>query len=249
MDRRRLLLGVAAVIAALGVLLVFIYARGAESRAAEKFDTTEVLVAQEQINPGESIDDALEAGKAKLAPVAGNVLLEGATDSSASLRGKVALTTIYPNEQLIPSRFGGEDEVEAASVLPIPEGKLAISIAVKDDGRVGAFLRPGAQIAVISTELDERTRRPLQSRILLERVTVLAAGTSTSLAADKEDGEAEETQNDEVEQLVTIAVTQREAEKVRFAEVDSFGELSAALLNDASKVKQDEGTNYENLFE
>ncbi len=66
MDRRKLLLVVAAVIAVLGVALVFVYAKGADTRAAEKFDTVEVLVANKKINPGESFDDALESGKFEL---------------------------------------------------------------------------------------------------------------------------------------------------------------------------------------
>lgn len=243
MDRRRLLLAVAAVVAALGVALVFVYVRGAEARAAEKYDATEVLVATQKINPGESIESALENGKAALEPVSRNLLLEGATGSTKALQGKVALTTIYPNEQLIPARFGGADEVEAASILPIPEGKLAISVAISDDGRLGTFLRPGAEIAVFVT-LKGSGREPQVSRLLLQRVTVLGAGSATAMT------QAEEGASDssgDLQQLITLAVTQQEAQKVRFAE--GAGELSAALLNGTSKVTPDAGVNSRNLFD
>lgn len=242
MDRRRLLLIVAAVIAALGVALVFVYAQGANARAAAKFDTVRVLTATQQIAPGESLDDALANGKVALKDVARAQLLDGASKDSDPLKGKVALTTLYPGEQLVPVKFGGADEVEAAATLPIPEGKLAISIAVDEDARVGEFIRAGAQIAIIVTR--PKDGNPIESRTLLERVTVLADGLQTSLPSDEETDNAEA--DDAIQRLVTVAVTQREAEKVRFAEKD--GNLSIALLNDASKVKRDDGVSDQNLF-
>jgi pilus assembly protein CpaB len=243
MDRRKLLLVVAAVVAVLGVALVFVYAKGADNRAAEKFDTTEVLVAKDKINPGESFDDAFESGKLELADVAKGQVLKGAGDESDQYEGSVALTTIYPNEQLITDKFGGADEVEAGVTLPIPDGKIAISIAVEDAGRVGYFVRPGAEVAVISTLIDRATQSPILTRTLLDRVTVLAAG-DTSTLTDTTAGD-EETETG-IRQLLTIAVTQRQAEQVRFAE--KSGQLSAALLNDASVIKTDKGVDVDNLF-
>lgn len=237
MDRRRLLLVVAAVIAALGVALVFVYARGADTRAAEKYDTVEVLTASQEILPGESLDDALENGKVQLTHVAKAQLLEGASDDSDPLRDKVALTTIYAGEQLVPVKFGALEDVKAAAVLPIPEGKLAISIEVEDDARVGEFIRAGAQVTIILT-------RPTDSRVLLERVTVLADGLETSL---KNDDDGDENTDDDIRRLITVAVSQREAEKVRFAE--NAGDLSIGLLNDGSKVKSDSGVTDKNLFD
>ena len=43
MDRRKLLLVAAAIVAALGAVLVFLYVRGAEHRAEAQFDTVDVL--------------------------------------------------------------------------------------------------------------------------------------------------------------------------------------------------------------
>lgn len=245
MDRRRLLLVAAAVIAALGVALVFVYARGADARAAERFDAVEVLTATQQIAPGESVDDALTAGKVTLTRVAKAQMLEGAGKDAGPLRGKVALTTIYPGEQLVPVKFGGADQVEAAAVLPIPAGKLAISISVEDDARVGAFIRAGAEVAIILTRPKDGA--PIESRVLLDRVTVLADGVRTSVpdgATDAGSGNAAEDAT--LGRLITVAVSQRDAEKVRFAERD--GNLSIALLNDGSTVKRDDGVSGTNLF-
>lgn len=245
MDRRRLLLVVAAVVAALGVALVFVYARGAESRAAEKYDTVQVLTAAQKIEPGESLDDALESGKVQLTEVVKAQLLEGADSDSEPLRGKVALTTIYPGEQLVPVKFGAVEDVEAAAVLPIPKGKVAISVLVSDDGRVGRFIKTGAEVAVIATILSEGSTAGF-TRTLLPRVTVLADGLKTFVPDGSASSEVEG-EDQEIQRLVTLALSQKEAEKVRFAE--KAGELSIALLNDASQVKVGPQVDLDNLFD
>lgn len=239
MDRRKLLLVVAAVIAVLGVALVFVYAKGADKRAAQKYDTVEVLVANKKIAPGESFDEALESGKFELTDVTKGQVLDGAGDESDGYEGSVALTTVYPGEQLVPEKFGGQFDIEAQTTLPIPEGKVAISILVNDDGRVGKFLAPGAEVAIIFTDIDRTTQEPILTKTLLKRVMLLAAGSTSSLNGNGNENtaaeDAPEAENEgEIQQLLTVAVSQRDAERVRFAEKD--GELTAALLNGASNT-------------
>lgn len=237
MDRRRLLLLVAALVAALGVALVVVWARGVEAREADKWEPVEVAVASQRIAPGESIEAAEDAGKVRTVEVPRQQLLEGADDSTAALSGTVALTTIYPGEQLIPLKFGGVGDIEAAATLPIPEGKLAISVSVEDAARVGDFIRPGAEITVFLTQEGTSTR------VLLNRVTVLAVGRTTSVPNEG----TEQPVDGGATSLLTLAVAQKEAERVRFAE--TIGSLSVALLNDASKVKVDPGVDSSNVFE
>ena len=67
MDRRRILLVVAVVVALLGTALVFLYVRGADARAEDRFDTVDVLRAVAPIEAGETIDDAAANGKLALA--------------------------------------------------------------------------------------------------------------------------------------------------------------------------------------
>src|SRR3546814_6883375 len=63
MDRRKILLVLAAVIAALGTLLVFLYVQGADDRAKEDIEAVEVLKVIKPIEAGETFDDAQAAGK------------------------------------------------------------------------------------------------------------------------------------------------------------------------------------------
>lgn len=223
MDRRRLLLIVAAVIAALGVALVFVYARGAESRAADKFDTVEVMTASQEIRPGETLDSAIEGGKVQLKEIARAQLLEGASKDTEPLRGKIALTTIYPGEQVIPAKFGGVGDPLDVASLPIPTGLLT---KTEDfDLPVGAFILPGSEVAVFSTGEVGATC------LLVPRVPVIAVG------ADLADSEKEDEESSEVDKAppLTIALTQEQFEQMEDAKIS--GELSVALLNSESKVR------------
>ncbi|WP_435769331.1 Flp pilus assembly protein CpaB [Nocardioides sp. SYSU DS0651] len=217
-----MLLVVAAVIAALGVALVFVYARGAEARAADRYDSVEVLTASQKIAPGESIDDALESGKVQLAHVAKAQLLEGASKDSKSLRGKVALTTIHPGEQLIPAKFGGAGDPLDVAALPIPKGLLTKT----EDFNLplGAFILPGSEVAIFATGVAQKTC------LLLPRVAVVAVGTDLSSASEDE-ADLEETKAPPL----TIALSQDDFQALESAKQN--GELSVALLNSESKVR------------
>ncbi len=245
MERRKILLVVAAVVAALGATLVFLYAQGAENRAVAQFQTVEVLSAAQRIERGESMDDALAAGKVILEPVTVDEVLEGAGADDEVFAGQVALTTVYPGEQLLPVKFGAADEVESTSTLPVPEGKVAIAVSLTDQGRVGSFTRPGSEVAIYLSAVPE-DGSPAFTRMLLPRVTVIGAGSTTQVqsAAATEGGTvAEELPNT----LLTLAVEQGEAEKVLFAQ--DAGTLSFALLPAKGELEDTGGVDAANLFE
>lgn len=246
MDRRKILLVVAAVVAAMGAALVFVYARGAEARAADKFETVDVLVVKTAIERGESANSAYETGKIVVQKVPRAQVLKGATNDGAAFSNQFALTTIYPGEQLIPEKFGGADEVEAESTLPIPEGLIAISVSLTDTGRVGSFIRPGAKVGVFLTGTLPPENVPT-SKLLMRDVLVLATGSTTTVDTPQ-GGEGDATTPEQLPNtLFTLAVTQKQAEKILFAQ--GLGELAFALLNPNSELKPGDGVRAEDLFE
>lgn len=248
MDRRRILLVAAAVVAALGASLVFLYAQGAENRAVAQFQTVDVLSASQQIERGESLDDALAAGKVTLVAVTADEVLQGASSDDDTLAGKVALTTIYPGEQLVPVKLGSADDVESASTLPVPPGKVAISVSLTDQGRVGSFTQPGSEVAVFLSATPE-DGTPAYTRMLLPRVTVIGTGSTSQVqaaATTAEDGTAvpaEQLPNT----LLTLAVDQVEATKVLYAQ--DAGTLSFALLPEKGELEDTGSIDATNLFD
>ena len=242
MERRRLLILGATTVAVLGVALVLVYARGADQRAEARFGGVEVLVATERLAPGETVAAADAAGKIETRSVARAAVLDGAARALDDLEGQVALVPVYPGEQLIAAKFGAAGDAQAT--LPIPPGKMAVSVELTDAARVSGFLQPGSEVAVFlnGTALD--TARPF-TRLLLPRVTVLGVGSSAPVTTAE--GEEESATPEEVAPtLLTIAVDQQDAQKVLYA--SATGELAFALLNGDSKVEPGRGVTSQNLF-
>jgi pilus assembly protein CpaB len=232
-DRRRLLLVVAAVIAALGVGLVFVFARGAETRAAEKYRTTSVVTvaAGKTVLPGESIKSALDTGKLAETQVPEGQVLENALRQSdlGDIDDKVALTTLYAGEQLLSTKFGGVgDPVEVAS-LPLPSGLIAKPESF--DLPVGSFIEPGSQLAVFLT-INPGT----PTCLLIDRVTVLSKGAQTTTTVAEDGAPAEGGAP-----ALHLAVTQQQFEWLQDGR--ERGKLSVALLNKESQVEVDKGNN------
>ena len=241
MDRRRILLIIAAVIAALGTLLVFLYVRSADARAQDKIDAVQVLTTTQAIASGESYDDALAAGKIVPKGVARSQLLQGVQTSPDALKGTVALQNLLPGEQIVADKFG-TNAAEAASPLGIPEDKLAISINLTDPDRVAGFVNPGSDVAIFVSAAagvgttEEAAAADVQPRtkLLLARVTVLGVGSTTPVTTTTtaEDGTQQTEQLPRT--LLTLALTQDEAQKVILASKNY--EVTFALLTKGSKV-------------
>ena len=161
MGRRTILLIVAALIAALGSAMVFLYVRGVDDRATEAQAPVQVLKAVAPINPGETLDQAQAAGKLQLGSVPRAQVLPGAVNSIEGIGAQVALAQVFPNEQIIAGKFGAQGEQE---LLTLPDGQIAISVTLSDTGRVAGFVVPGDDVAIFlngDIGADETWRPPV----------------------------------------------------------------------------------------
>jgi pilus assembly protein CpaB len=236
MDRRKVLLLVAAVIAAIGTLLVFMYVRGADNRADQRYGAVTVLKAVKQINPGETAEAAQAAGKIESATVSQQDVLAGAINGLDPIAGKVANTSILPGEQIVSSKFGAAG---ASSGLTIPKGKIAISITLSDPARVAGFVNPGDKVAIFMTANGS-------TRLLLPNVQVIGAGTTTVTPTTTTDPNGAQSTEQLPKTLLTLGVSQDEAERVLYASAN--GDLAFGLLNNDSQIAASKGINAGNLF-
>ena len=240
MDRRKALLLVAAVIAALGTMLVFLYVKGADNRADARYGAVQVLRAVKQIAPGETVAAAQAAGKIETSTVSTKDLLPNALTGLEPIDGKVATAAIYPGEQIVSSKFGATG---ASTGLTIPKGKLAISVNLTDPARVAGFVNPGDKVAIFANGTD--AKGPF-SRMLLPNVQVIGVGTTTVVSTTKTGADGAQTTDELPKTLLTLAVSQQEAERVLYAAQN--GDLAFGLLNNDSQVTPSKGVSLDNLF-
>lgn len=241
MGRRTILLIVAALIAALGSAMVFLYVRGADNRATEAQAPVQVLKAVAQINPGETLDQAQAAGKLELGTVPRAQVLPGAVNSIEGIGSQVALSQVFPNEQIISGKFGAQGEQE---LLTLPDGQIAISVTLSDTGRVAGFVVPGDDVAIFLNGPIGGGETGV--RLLLPRVKVIAIGSTTVISTTTTNPQGAQTTEQLPRTLFTLAVDQKDAEKIMLAA--TTGELSFGYLNDKSKVQPGPGTTADTLF-
>ncbi len=243
MGRRKILLPLAALIAAVGTLMVFLYVQGAESRADDRYEAVKVLRAVKAIQPGEKFDDAARESKFQLQSVPRTELLEGSQEDLTVLSGSVATQPIYPGEQITDVKWG--DTAVAATDLTIPKGMMAISVNLTDPGRVSGFVNPGSEVSVFvagTRQADDTA----YSRLLLPRVQVLGIGATGTTTSTKTTPDGEQTTAEIPQTLMTLAVTQADAQRVLYAV--SNGELAVGLLTKDSGETKSDFTTEQNLF-
>jgi pilus assembly protein CpaB len=243
MDRRRVLLVVAAIIAALGTLLVVLYVRGADQRADEKYHAVKVLKAVKQIEAGETVAAAQAAGKVEESTVGEGGRLPDALSSLATIDGQIAQTTIFPGEQIVASKFGTAPA--STNALTVPDGKIAVSINLTDTARVAGFVNPGDTIAIFMNSSGGAGLGSF-TRLLLPDVEVIAVGTTTVVSTTTTDSTGAQTTEQLPRTLFTLGVTQAQAQKIMFAVGN--GELAFAKLGKDAKLVPDDGANADNLF-
>jgi pilus assembly protein CpaB len=210
-----------------------------------------VLKATQDIAPGVSYDQALASGKIAPADVPRNQLNDGYQTSTSALKGKVASVPVFAGQQIISSQFGTSVEAATSSLPGIPKGMIAISVNLTDPDRVAGNIQNGSQVAIFVTGTLQTTATgttgaagatPTEStRLLLPKVTVLNVGspqpptTSTTTAKD-----GTQTTEQLPRTLLTLALTQKEAQKVILA--SKALNLTFGLLTPDSQVKPAPGT-------
>jgi pilus assembly protein CpaB len=237
---RRLALLIAAVlVAALGTTLVFVYVKRADDRAIADQQPVTVLVAKTSIAAGTRVLDAANAGAFQTLELPQSAVAPGALSSTEPIKDQVALSTIFPGQQLLTGMFGATAATNAS--IAIPPGQIAMSFSFGDPQRVAGFVQPGSNVVVFLTSTLENNVS--STRVLLPKVTVIAVGPTT-ITPPANPAQA----NPEAlpRAMLTLALTQAQAQKLIFAQGN--GSLYLGLLNDKSVIRPGAGANAKNVF-
>jgi len=264
MNRRILLSTLAVVLALTGTSAVFVYVGRADARALTGNETVEAYLATKPIPTGTTAGEAESEGWLEKQPFARKAVPDGAlVEITPELESHVVLNDIQAGELVMASRFGARTEVVGR--LSIPAGKMAVSVKLEDPSRVGGFVEVGSEIAIFDTyntltykdtntpagdHITNRHEFNRVTRVLLPRVTVVAVGQTTNKSSSSEDKKDEKASQQgsaaDATAIVTVAVTQEEAE--RLVHGIQTGTLYLGLLNKDSKVGPSKGVENRTLF-
>jgi pilus assembly protein CpaB len=267
---KRILAGVVAVLlAVVGTVAVFAYARGADRRALQGQTAIGAYVAVKDVPAGTTAAKAISDGLIVKEMIASKGVPEGAlTSVDSSYDALVATSDVQPGELVLKSRFG--TVAAADGKLAVPSGKMAISVALDDPSHVGSFLAVGSHIAVFDTfnqlptcscnpplstltpagdHLQDSHGFQRATRVLVPDVTVLAVGGTTVVSSDKSNNSSDmqtAADNSNVTTLITLAVTADQAARIIHAE--RTGTMTFALLGANAAPTTGSGINDKGLF-
>jgi pilus assembly protein CpaB len=247
MSRKVVLLVAATAIAAVGASLVLLYVNGLAGKAKANESLVSVLTATDVINPGEKASTAQSAGKFALTKMPKSSVVAGAVTSVDSMASEVALSPIYPGEQILTANFGTTAASE--QTLSIPKGMIAVSVQLTDPARVAGFVTPGSHVAIFVSSAGTTTGTTTGSpttRIMVPSVEVIGVGATTVLSAAS--GDKTTSSTDAIpETILTVALNQRDSDRVLFAA--SNGGLAFGLLGQGTKIKTDHGVTASDLLQ
>jgi pilus assembly protein CpaB len=271
MKRRPLVALAALALAAMGTLAVLTYAQGADRRALEGQEAVSAYVVRKEVPVGTTAEQAVNDGL-----IVHELIARRATPRDAlgtvdkAYASLVATTTLQPGELVLKSRFGSKPA--DSEVLPVPAGKMAVSVSLDDPSHVGPFVVAGSKVAVFDTftatanakagntpsgaglqgGAEGKTRA---TRLLLAKVDVIAVGSVTAAPGPQgSDANGSGNTQNVAQQasangttLLTLAVTQDQAQKLIHG--SRTGTLTFTLLGSGTSAKPGSGTDDRHLFE
>lgn len=246
-----MLLIVAVLIAALGATAVFLYVQNIQDEAEAAQEQVEVLVATQTIPLGQTAGQAEAAASFELATIDVEAAAPGALSSIEPVRDLQALAPIYAGEQILEQKWG---TLGTAAPLPIPEGKLALSIQLSDPARVAGFVGPGSEVAIFLTatppatgeeDVPPEATQPFTT-VLIPRIEVIAAGQTTVVTQTTTTEEGAQTTEQIPLAILTLAADQTEAQKI--VQGQSQGQLYFGLLEETSETSTGEITRFQDLL-
>ncbi|HEX6351431.1 RcpC/CpaB family pilus assembly protein [Actinophytocola sp.] len=215
MKRSALVFGLSLVLATVGTLAVVYYVRQADARALAGKNAVTVLVADQLVPAGTSAGDAQRSGVLRAEPMpVDSVPADALGAVGPDVAPLVAAADIQPGQLVLRTLF--VDKAPASSPLPIPAGRVAVTVQLGLPQDVAGYVTPGAEVAVFDTGTDGA--RPL---LLIPRIAVLAVGPAEVDGQPAPDAAAGV--------LLTFAASAEEAELL----VHRAASLHLALLREA----------------
>jgi pilus assembly protein CpaB len=267
---------IAVVLAGIGCSAVVLYVRGERQRALAGVDAFNVVIATKRIPAGTTGARIRDGGYTEVVAMPKNAVPSDVMSSLDSSLDKLAVTAdVQPRQLLLRGAFDEPSRITGG--LALPEGKLAVSVAMSAPEQVAGYVRPGSKIAIFDTFTAEDHNPipngerltfgkgvPQTTRILLPRVEVIAigtrgdtgaatssggraAGTGTGTAAG---GTGNATTGDAASGggNLLVTVAVTQDEAERLVHAVQTGTLYLALLDDTSDVRPDLGVTNKSLF-
>jgi pilus assembly protein CpaB len=205
-------IGVAALLAILGVVALVKYASDADDRAFEGTELVAVVRATAAVPARTSLSDLSSSVETVKVPRA--ALVPGAITSLDDVSGQVTSVDLVAGDQLSTAKFAEDDQVKGA--VDLPKGMQELTIPVSGARLVGGAVKVGDRVGVFSS-YDGSTANPINGLLILK--------IDNGVAGAEDAGGT----------LITVAVRTLDAEKL--VHTMEFGKIWLTKQNDDTDTK------------
>ena len=199
---------VAVLLAVAGAIVVVLYVQGADDRAFEDSELTQVYIVSESIPQGTPAEQVAEFLTIEEYPA--RTLQAGGITDLADLEGLVTAMELLPGDQLVEDRFIDPQLLALQSGVAVPAGLQEVTVALPIQKAAGGAVVAGSFVGVLvsSSAGDLVTTQFVLQRVLVTRVTA-----GDSYVPEGTDSEATPV----TQMMVTLALSTAQVEKVVWA--------------------------------
>lgn len=237
----------ALVLAVVGTIVVVLYVRDADARAANGAELVPVYVVEEPVPAGTA---GTEIGEfVKVERLARNSIQPDHVTSLRDLEGLVTTISLLPGDQLVSGRFADPADLAAQGNVIVPDGLQEVTLALPVEQVVGGVIRGGSTVGVVVTLLGEDFGATTQFALQDVLVTRVQAGDNY---VPPSDDEQQADQAPVATIMVTLALSTPDVERIVFAaelQQNDAGGIWLTLQPEGSDPDGSEPVTGETFFE
>lgn len=232
MKSRFLIVILSLIFAVVATFGVGYYVIKVKASVVEGQELVEVVVAKKGIQAGTSIAEMVATGAIAVEKVPKQYVAEGALMSTDEYSTRAIASDLAKGEQLTALKLKKDDE--SGLTYRIPDGMLAVSIAVDEVTGVGGKLRPGDKIDIFAT-FSPGPGDTDMTKVMLQNIEIIA--TSDSGTGEKDPALMGAQRTGPGKKVITLAVLPGHAEKLVFASEKGHVWLGLRKANSDKQVQ------------